>query len=163
MPNDHVAFTFLGQTVVDQLTGLKGIVQYIDEFHSGTIHCSVQPKGDGEKIPDGYNIDWQQLVLQVDGPSIEVTPVPDPTDYLGKKVRDKITGYEGTATHRHTHVNGCETYFVEGAFNHAVGKTITVRAFAMDLIDLTPKVEEAKPVETPPKRTGCASVKADRL
>lgn len=163
MTERHVAFTFLGQTVIDQLTGLKGIVQYIDEFHSGTIHCSVQPKGDGDKVPDGYNIDWQQLVLQVDGPSIEVTPVPDPTDYLGKRVKDKITDFEGVATHRHTHVNGCETYYVEGKYNPTVGKSHMFRVFAMDLIDLSPKVEEPKPVETPLKRTGCASVKAERF
>lgn len=33
---------------------------------------------------------------------------------LGKKLKDRVTGYEGIATHRLEHLNGCIQYGVTG-------------------------------------------------
>jgi hypothetical protein len=62
---------------------------------------------------------------------------------LGKKVRDKITGFEGIADSRHIYLHGCDRYSVTTLVE---GKPVT-EAFdegSLEVIDEGIKAEEVK-------------------
>ena len=152
-------FDYLGLTVRDEITGLTGICNSIMEYHTGTIQCCVQPKGDGEKIPEAYYIDPDTLVLVTDGPTVNVVEPLITDNFIGKKIKDRITGSEGIATHRMTYINGCIRYSIKYLSKKDNEPSIlTVEALDAILVDdgVRPK-EEAKPT-----RTGGPAMKANR-
>lgn len=104
----------LGQTVRDKISGLVGIAIQRLDLLNGCIQYAVQPRGEGDKMPDAYNIDFQQLEKVDDGVSEMVTePKPDPKFDLGSNVLDTASGVAGVAVVRHTFINGCVYYSVQ--------------------------------------------------
>jgi hypothetical protein len=62
-------------------------------------------------MPDAYNIDDAFLKYLAVGISDRViTPSPTQVITLGAKVKDRISGADGIAVERSTHINGCVNY-----------------------------------------------------
>ena len=105
----------LGNTVRCAITGYTGVANQQVELLGGTVQFSVQPKVGAEKdsaaYPDGMNIDAHMLDFVDEGVAARVTPVTETVDVaLGEKVEDRVTGFVGIATAKHTFANGC-VYF----------------------------------------------------
>lgn len=107
----------MGAKVKDQLTNFEGIVSGFSEYLSGQSQYAIQPQGDGSTYPDALNID-EHLLEVLYNDAVKYIPAVH-TNYinLGSKVVDKISGFEGIATNRYTHINGCVVYTVTPAFN----------------------------------------------
>lgn len=110
----------MGCEVEDRVSGFHGTVIIKHEVLGGNVMWSVQPKavpepGKAITMPESISIDQHMLVRTGDGIS-ESLPVVDAdcTIKPGQKVKDKITGYEGTATEKVTFQNGCIYFSVEG-------------------------------------------------
>ena len=155
------AMDFIGHHVMDEITGLMGICDSIVEYHTGSIQVSIQPRGDGKTVPDCYYIDMDNVTKQEESIRRPVTPVPEPTSFLGKKVVDSITGLKGTATKKFIYINGCERYHVTHATLTKDGMMGGTLIAAQDLVLDEPVKVEDKPKEEK-KRTGGPVMKADR-
>lgn len=149
MTDMSLGYSLLGKTIVDAITGIEGVCTQVIEYHTGTIQCCIQPKGDGRTVPESYYIDPNTLSIVEDGYSVTPVPVPNPTNYLNKKVKDKINGAKGIATKRIINLNGCEQYVVMSDTLER-GKAI---AHIVPTQDLECK-EADKPVEPVRNRVG---------
>lgn len=54
---------------------------------------------------------------------------------LGSKVRDRVTGFEGIATTRSSHISGCDTYWVTPGLTKE-GKPGDSQAFDVNRLDV---------------------------
>lgn len=62
MPATHSDIK-LGDSVTDQITGLKGIVTAKLEYIHGCIQFGVSPKSKDDKLPDTLYLDWKRLKI----------------------------------------------------------------------------------------------------
>ena len=141
---------FLGQEIIDQVSGLKGVCTSITFKHTGSIVIGIQPRGDGNTLPDAQNIDPDAIECVIDGKRIPIVPVTDPTDYLGKMVKERVTSLIGLAIERAIYANGCEFYRVR---HQKVGQYGEIVWSYLPSIDLS-LVEEKNPTSVPTSRTG---------
>jgi len=102
----------LGAKIEDKLTKAKGIAYSRAISIVGMVQYSLFPE-DPDKVGDGNYIDENQL--QVIGESDMVAePIPDDVpDFLGCKVEDITSGFEGVATERYEYINGCVRFAVQ--------------------------------------------------
>lgn len=104
----------LGNKVKDRVTGLTGYVTSRSDQLNGNVQFGVQPPGEGDKIPDSQYVDHFMLEVLEEGFANDLPPVDDTvTVQLQDKVRDKISGMEGTATEKITFQNGCVYFIVQ--------------------------------------------------
>jgi hypothetical protein len=101
----------LGDTVKDEISGVKGVVIGYYEYVYGCVRCCVQPPGMKDEQPiKSSTFDLDQLKKLKDG-NIRNTK---PTRFdLGEKVKDSITGFEGVTTGRFTYLHGPTCYGVQ--------------------------------------------------
>jgi hypothetical protein len=104
----------LGAIVTELTSGFRGtvIIKYIER--SGNVRYAVQPKGDGEKIPDAMVFDQNSLEY-VDAGISDRCVEPDSRAFeleLGCEVKDRISGFKGICTSRSVHLNGCVLYTI---------------------------------------------------
>lgn len=114
----------LGSQVRDIVTGYEGIAFQKVELLSGTSQIAVQPKCDKDgKYQDGINIDEQ--TLEVIGAGISDRAVqPVQTHFaLGQRVRDTVSGFEGTVVSKTTFLNGCVYFSVVPEMSDLTEKT----------------------------------------
>jgi hypothetical protein len=111
----------LGNTVIDTLTGVKGIAYQYIEMISGTVQLAVQPKlpadtaglPGAEPVLPGINIDIQLLDVVDEGIADRVIQPGPETIALGNEVETMIGGQTGVAINRLTFINGCVYYHVQ--------------------------------------------------
>lgn len=97
----------LGVTCADRVTGMQGMLTHWQYEADGRIRYLFQPT---MLSPDtGLPVD--KLAMPAEQ---VVMPTPDcweetetPAELLGQKVRDKASGFKGTATALVRHINGC--------------------------------------------------------
>lgn len=97
-----------GIRVRDKISLFEGIVQGYRIVENGSFQISVQPQGDGDKIPDAYYIDTFALEITE---STRLFNAPD-ADLpvclnIGDKVEDTVTGRTGTVVELIMCLNGC--------------------------------------------------------
>lgn len=166
----------LGSAVQDILTGVTGIASVRCDLIAGNTQYTVQPKSkDGDSMPDAWNID--EHTLEVTGPGISdrATPVPEDTVVfqLGQKLRCRITGFEGIASGRMTHMNGCVFYRLDskmgtsketGALAQGLQDVVNVKQ--LELVDqgiYVPPATDAAPEEKPARAPGGFTTRAMRF
>ena len=102
---------YLGKEVRDVASGLTGLCLQVTEYLSGVRQVGIQPKSlDGTAFPETYTIDDNLIEVLGDGISSRVIPINqgDCADIkLGDQVRDKVTKFKGTMTHKSMFMNGC--------------------------------------------------------
>lgn len=142
----------LGQYVYDNAAGLRGYVVCKRETISGMVQYAIQrptPSGFSTLIPEFS--DWNNL--QVD-PEIDVLVVSEPANpnriQFGDHCKDAITGQEGVATEKHTHINGCVTIQMEYRDKEGERRGFTIHANRLEVQADKEQVKlPAVPVETP--------------
>lgn len=133
------------------VTGLEGYIT--DELYlmNGQHQFCITPKGDGKTVLEGRYFDPH---------SIEVLPEPKAFTFeeaelteiaLGEKVRDKITGFVGTATQKVIYQNGCVSFGVTPTVDSKgkVPDTVYISHERLERLSVSEKKSE-------PNRTGCA-------
>jgi len=78
--------SLLGKTVVDTISGFKGVVvaEYI--YINGCTRCCVQPKVDKDgKLPDTQTFDLPQLEVQKEKKFIGKLNTGGPDKYIDKR------------------------------------------------------------------------------
>lgn len=153
----------LGYICTDDISGLTGLCDAYVEYHTGSVQVCLQPRGDGRTMPEAYFIDVYNVIKEGDTPKRPVKEVPEPTNFLGKKIVDSITGIKGTATKKITYINGCERYTVTHTKLDNSGMMVQTVIAAQDIIlDEPVKAEKKKKEETKP-RTGGPAMRAERF
>ncbi|MEN3238639.1 hypothetical protein PUR29_34935 [Methylobacterium ajmalii] len=104
----------IGVRARDITTGLTGLLTMRALTLDGVIQYTIQPMGDGEKIPEGWTIDEHSLEVVDAGIIAKVTPeATNVSVRLGQEVTDKISGVVGITTRRITYINGCVQFAVQ--------------------------------------------------
>lgn len=142
----------LGDEVKDVVTGFKGIiiVRHIDT--EGEDRFTVQPPiGDDGKIPDKHSFDGSSLEVTTPGKvSFDPAKTVDSPFELGDEVKDKFTGFQGTAVCRHIFLNNCSQFSIQPPVKK--NKELPdARAFDQDRVVLV-KARNKKPKKE--ERTG---------
>lgn len=155
----------IGEEVEDTVTGVKGIAIYKNEGMSGTTQLAVQPKGNGDNLPEAWSIDWQTLKVIGFGQSrTAITPAKQ-TIELGDEVEDTVTGLKAIAVSRITYLNGCVSYGLQAKIGKD-GKVpeyvyVDWKRLVVTKSAKVPLHEEAKKPET--KRTGGPSMRVSSM
>lgn len=107
----------LGVVAKCAITGFQGIVVQILEHLNGNIQYGLQPevKADAPAgtYPDAMFLDYHLVDYVSAGVSARATPVTFHTTLeLGNIVKDSVTDFKGTATHKTTYLNGCVAFLV---------------------------------------------------
>ena len=77
------------------------------------------------------------------------------TDYLGKRVRDKITGFTGVVTAQVRHISGCDTVSIQPKSNDRGDKIEDSRQFDVGRLEILPDGEVTpQDVASPDGKTG---------
>jgi len=113
----------LGVMVRDKVTGLTGIVAHKAEMLTGNIQWAIQPRGNGESVPDAMMIDYHLLEVLGEGVSKLLPPIDDTvTVRLGEEVEDILTGLKGVPIDKITFQNGCVYFWVQPKMDKKTGK-----------------------------------------
>lgn len=152
----------LGVEARDVISGVTGVVTSILFKLSGSIMLGLQPKGDGEKMPEAWTID-EQIVEPVDGGrTIPILDAGAPLVALGHKVVDRLSAFKGTVTGIVIHVNGCVSVIVTSPKLNSEGATIE-EYFDQKRLKITGagvSVEAPAAKRAPTKATGGFPVRA---
>ena len=99
----------LGALVRDKITGFEGTAMTRATWMYGCNTYDVQPKIDKDgKVPDQVAFDEPQLeVIEESSSDMELPEEPETIVELGSKVKDPVSGTEGTVTARCFFLNGC--------------------------------------------------------
>ena len=104
----------LGQTVKDLTTNLVGTAVNKIAYMNGNTQFCLQPKGDGNTVPDAYSVDYHLLEVVDEGISARaIKSVEDKNIPLGSTVKCLVTGITGITTMKTFYLNGCISYLVE--------------------------------------------------
>jgi hypothetical protein len=105
----------LGNIVKDEITGMKGTASSLTLAMSGTEQCHIIPlvgKGRGDK-DFGAIVDLG-FVTYVSPGTLKAVPVDDTSHLpLGAVLRDKVTGFVGTAVFKTIFLSGCTQYSLQ--------------------------------------------------
>lgn len=147
-----IPFEMLGKTYVDLASDLVGIVVGITQRSNGCVQATLQPKGDGKTMPDGWSFDVEQLAPVLGGPAIRPKWETFPTEKkysAGDIVEDTYTKYPGTVADVIYHLNGCITVKVTGEYDKKAdgGGALSI---TVDQGRLRP-IRVAPPITEPPK------------
>lgn len=106
-----VAEIALGSRIRDILSGVEGMAMSRTDCLNGNVRYALQPKSEnGVSLPDAFDFDYHNLEVIDPGVSHRAVTPPEVNIRLGDRVRDIVSGYEGIATAKLTHLNGC-VYF----------------------------------------------------
>lgn len=96
----------LGNEVVDDVSGVRGIMTAIGYFLNGSVMVSIHAKGKGTDAPKGLCVDLDQVTYK--GVGLPTTP-PDDTSHivLGTTCRDVASGFVGVVIAKSIFMNGC--------------------------------------------------------
>lgn len=97
----------LGCNVIDNVTGLTGIVTQIRTTLSGCRQVGIQPKGDGSKVIEAVLIDEHLVAVVDEGISAQVPECESTTISVGDKVQDIISNRVGIVVATVSFINGC--------------------------------------------------------
>lgn len=160
----------LGYKVRDKLNGLVGTAERYGELLSGTKQYALQPMGDGDKVPDGYNIDHNTLERVPDTERL-IEPIPADDSVvvqLGDKVEDLITGATGIVTRKVTFINGCVYFDVTARADSAKDGNPLIhfldhkRLKVLESLHFQ-KLAEAAKTPQPKRETGGPTTRAERI
>lgn len=144
----------LGQEVRDVVCGLQGIVTGIAVALHGNTRVSIQPPMLDGKVSEPEWVDdvGVEVVDAIAQTGRAVTIVHDSAALLGKKVRDLVTGFEGTVISAAMYLNGCLRHEVEPTFRPDIDADLNVsRMFDAGRLM---EVGGAAPVAVQQTRTG---------
>ena len=97
----------LGNIVEDIVTGLRGTATAILTPMTGMKQIAIQPKGNGDSIPESSFIDEYLIEWREDGVADRLPPVEEPDFHFGQEVRDIASDQVGKITSKITYLNGC--------------------------------------------------------
>ena len=97
----------MGSEARDAISGISGIITSVFYKLSGSVMLGLQPKGDGEKMPEAWTVDEQIIELVEGGRTIPALDPGAPLIALGHSVEDRVTKFKGTVTAIVVHINGC--------------------------------------------------------
>lgn len=140
----------IGMKARDRVSGFEGNVGILDYRLDGTVHAVLDGgvKKDGTLQKQHYF--WcGQLDDAETGEPLEIPALPDHETELGKKYRDRITGFVGVATHIAYHMSGCIQVALDPPVN-AEGEFVTGYYFDDDRLEDAETKELA--VSTPAPR-----------
>lgn len=121
-PNPNIPLA-LGVTVRDRVTGLTGTVAHKAEMLTGNIQWAIQPRGDGERVPEAMMVDFHLLEVLDEGVSKLLPPVDDTVVVLlGEEVEDILTGMKGVPIDKITFMNGCVYFWVQPKMDQKTSK-----------------------------------------
>lgn len=100
----------LGEKVYDKATDQNGILTLCLINMDHKIQYAFQPARLNETTGKPVKTYWVSKA-QIEGYTETETELP--LNVLGTSVRDKATGYEGTATEMMIHINGCVHFYVQ--------------------------------------------------
>jgi len=151
----------LGVTARDKVTGLLGIVAHKAEMLTGNIQWAIQPRGDGEKVPDAMMVDFHLLEVLDEGVSKLLPPVDDTvTVRLGEEVEDILTGLKGVPIDKITFMNGCVYFWVQPKMDKKTSKIpeskmvphsrLKTVGAGLSKPDVPPPAAAAPPAKRPP-------------
>ena len=100
----------LGNTAECQVTGLKGIVIQHLVPASGMHQLAIQPRGDGNTVPDAQFVDLAMLDYVDEGVAARATPCGTPKFTFGEEVREIASDQIGTIVQQVFYLNGCIHY-----------------------------------------------------
>jgi len=153
-----VKFRYQGGLAVECVySGLRGKITSVTQRLNGCIQYGVQPRStDGDKIPDGWNVDEQSLFPLLASEAKSFTH--DFTFDNGERVEGRVNRFVGIITSRYLYANGCEGYRVEGALDKD-GKEQVHNFFLQELqfVDRGLNAPDEKPIEQ--RHTGGPSVR----
>ena len=149
----------LGKQYRDRVTGFVGTAVVRYDYFNGRVLYTLAPTVDEEgKLGKHHSVYGNEL-LSADGSEVEV---PKPTKHdivLGKKYRDRITGFVGTATSRSIHVNGC----IQIGLDPPVNEKNEIQAGWMFDDDRIMNIETAEKAVAHPAPRGNANLTSSRL
>ena len=97
----------LGKTGVDQITGFKGVITHVTTYMHGADRVELQPVVDKEgKVPDFINLDCCQITITDEKRKIKAIKNKGKIKH-GQKVKDIVSGYNGTVVAIGYFLNGC--------------------------------------------------------
>ena len=137
----------LGAPCTDSVSGFTGIAVVIAHMHGSNPRVFLQPAGVDSATGDmkkGYYFEWGRLTD---------APVPSQHPHIGKKVKDDVTGLDGTVIVVQEHLKGCILYEVQPEGLQADGKM--KEASVVDEARLFPKSQSPGAV----KQAGKASAR----
>lgn len=150
----------LGWKVKNRMSGLVGIATHRVQYAYQEPHICIQPEGTTE---DGYPRSshvCDESMVEVLERETAFKPEPPNPDVIamGAKVRDPVTGFEGTVMGRAVYFTGCQRLYVKPKL--VEGKMVEGEFFPEQQLEVIapPKPKkEAAPTDTTepaPKRKG---------
>lgn len=149
----------LGVKAKCTVTGVSGTISGRVQLINGSIQYSVQPparKGTNY-IPDAWSID--EASLEVEG-----KPVNEKVTFAhetGDRLKSRVNGFEGIATHRIQYLNGCIAYRIEGAMHE--GKEVSIKVWEQEAAALDKGLNQAGEEPVKRKRTGGSSTRTPTI
>ncbi len=136
----------LGWKVCDRVTGLTGIVMHTIEYayQGEMVGVAKQELDKDGRVSEQEMFDVAQVEV-IDNKPLFDAPAPEPFKFkMGDKVRDTITGYEGSVAGLATYVNGCNRILVRPSYkkdkdDNYLRKGEFIGEGALELIENTKK------------------------
>ena len=97
----------LGNIAEDEVTGYRGTVTAILEPATGMKQIGIQPRGDGNTIPEMMFIDAFTVKFVEDGIVARLPKPSEPKFEFGQEVKDLASNQTGIVTNKITYLNGC--------------------------------------------------------
>lgn len=115
MVSDYTGW--LGDVAKDRVSGMTGLVTLVGEHISGCDRVQLSPTDVGDTSAGSdeffYPAQLERLEPDASTPDIEVEPTTESHVALGDVVRDKVTGFEGTAIVINYSVWNCPSVLVQ--------------------------------------------------
>lgn len=127
----------LGVMVKDKVTGRDGVLTHCQLLpETGPAYYNFQPKGLNKET--GEPLDHVWITPSRIAASRGTCTVDLPMEVLGTIVKDKASGYTGTAVHMIVHISGCVHFEVQA--KGVLSKTgLTVKLQDFDILRLEGK------------------------
>lgn len=167
-PSDHDIE--LGDRVQDQISGFTGIVSTVGFHITGCTRFGVYPAGDGEETVQRGDEEffYEPQLETVNGTAFKGVETTDPETIpleLGERVRDDITGYEGTAVVINTFLWNCPQVAVQHDVEDSSDDKPNIRWFDLPRLESVDEGVIGKyqsiVEETTPAATGAVADKSD--
>jgi hypothetical protein len=141
----------LGREMEDTISGLRGIAISMHERIHGNIQVALQPKGDGEKMPEAYILDIDNLQVVEGGRVATAVKAPEVPLKLGEKITEKASGLKGVLIGKNTYLNGCVTFGVQPKVDKE-NKLPEINFFDWKMLEPDARGKVVEPTEGPATR-----------
>lgn len=102
----------LGNLVTDVVTGITGTATQMIYKTNGCRQICIQPKGDGNTVPEAYCIDDFTIEYNGVGVADLIPAISDTNISIGQEVREIATRQVGVVVGKCIFLNGCINYEV---------------------------------------------------